>query len=970
MVGSSNDESDSDGDALAVNRGTVSTAGDAVLVSGSSLRTAVGVGSWTDRGDAQTLNYGTVTTSGTGARGLFSWAESTGSTQIRNYGTVTTSGGRASIGGRTRSADGVVAGTAESGNALVVNERTGTVTTSGAGARGLVAITETTGSAEVRNHGTVTTTGALATTGSLEATEENPRSAYGMTASSAGSGNALAVNERTGTVATRGADADAVFAWSAQGNAEAVNRGTVTTQGSGAPGARVAGVAAMAEQGNARIILDGGTINVAGSNNIGLYASTPDNGTNTITVDISGGALVTAETAARFVGGRATVKAMGAETRRNILRGAVHFGNRNDRLRLRYSEIHGDINFGRGRDRLTLNAGAVIRGDIDFGEDSGGYITLTPEQSALLPAGCAVDLDAPSRGDVLCITVSERNAPTVHIHGEVRNANRFCKGGKGAAFLHQGISFKGSQASIEDGLLILGDHMNLGASGTLTVKDRAALRFRIGENDQDYGRVTAGTVTFEDDDSDTDTTATPNLQVSKKSGASVSETSLTGLEFINAGSILGKPQGGSAAPLSGSLSITNAQGGVVGTSTVSDAGGSRKKLSFTNVEDVNRILVTQNDPDPGTRTPVAPDPGDSGNDGTNTPDDPGGGGGSSGGGSGGGGIAALGSVALILAMINRSPEADDPMSEDEETATELSVTAVDSKQYDRVRQGGMEFWTRSFQDDLPTARATGVRANATGWSLGINTRPNKGFQAGISATPEVSITALGKAPDSRQNALFSGSGHAIHGGYRGGVFFARATRTEGSYDAYNSLSDPLSGGTVAGLVKVRNRQSALTMGLVQDIHRMRVKPKVMWFSGQLDGSQYQAANSLMRAAAPATTHSYRGWGGGLSVASRGWLPTGSDWRWRPQMQWTAHRLYTTDFVSEGQLRYADRAGITSFTMPAKAADMPRSVIGMTATVDAARSRAPDSWRVKMGFGGAVVDDESWYAVVFGAQKRF
>ena len=961
------------GNAVAENRGTVTTSGGTMFKS-DSRHSALGVYALATGGNAQATNRGTITTTGVGAVGVAAESESTAGTATAiNHGTVTTTGGTQHDGDNENvaTADGVFASTDGSGAAIATNESTGTVSVSGAGAKGVRAEVYGTGDATATNKGTVTTRG------DLYFLDRDPTDSYraagGVAAFAQAGGDATALNDVGGTVTTHGTGAAGVIAWTTHtdGDAVAENRGTVRTTATTNPdvtnpqwsnfytmATKSHGVAAVSEMGNAQIKLTGGTVTVSGEAS-GLFAMTAAE--KTITVDVTNGAQVTGETAARFVGGRATVTMMGEEARKNILRGAVHFGDKRDRLLLRFSEIYGDISFGQGRDRLQLNGGAVIQGDIDFGEDTGAYVTLSESDSRSLPKGCLPDSDKTSQphGDVLLISVSERNAPTVRVEGEVSNVNRFCKRGKGAALLQKGISFKGSQALIEDGLLILGGHMDLGDSGTLTVLDRAALRFQVGDiPSKDYGRVTAKSVTFEDDDSDGDTDATPNLQVAKKTGASFDETGLMGVEFINAESILNKPQDEqNAKALTGTLSFMNKEGETVGTAALGDASGGgdspRKKLSLTEV-DVSKITLERT----YERTPVNPPSATTGN------------GSGSGGGSGGGGIVAIGGIALIIAMLNRNFDLE-PTDESEETAAELVVTEVDPEQYYHFRRSGFEFWARSFQGGVPTAHVAGTQATAEGWSFGINTRLDRGFWAGISVTPEVSMAALNKTPDSRVNTLFIGNSRAIHGGYKGDEFFARATMAEGVYDALNSLIDPMSAGTVAGVVKVRHRQAKLTAGLVQNIGRMRVVPKVSWFTGQLDGGRYEADNSLMLTAVPATTHSYRGWGGELSLASRGWLSaTGSSWSWRPQLNLTAHHLRATGFVSEGQLRYSDRAGITNFNVPAKASELPRSVMGVFATMNVMQSKATNSWRFKAGYGGAMVDGEYYHAVVFGAQRRF
>ncbi len=984
---------DGSGNAMAENRGTVNTTGDTIYktISTKIFRfSAMGIFAFATGGNAQATNRGTITTTGVGGIGMRAESETTSGTATAvNHGAIATTGGKEDQGTdeNVATADGVFASADGSGTATATNERTGTISVAGDGAKGLWAAVYGGGAATATNRGTVITRGDLYFLDRGSA--DSYRSASGVGAYTESSGDAMAVNAAGGTVTTEGTGAAGLIAWAAGagGDAIAENRGTIRTTAKTdpvvtgaqwastfyAPAAKSHGVAAVSEQGNAEIRLVGGTVAVAGEAS-GLFAMTADDAAKTITVNMSGGAKVIGDTAARFVGGRATVTLQdtGRPADKNVLQGNVYFGDRRDRLRLRYGEIHGDINFGKGRDRLQLHAGAVIQGDIDFGADGGGYTTLAPSDPDYQTIGChPVDVDPTDdtkkpRGDVLLIYVNERNAPTVRIEGAVRNVNRFCKRGKGAAYLQAGINFKGSQAHLEDGQLILGGHMDLGDTGTLTVKDRAALIFQLGDLSSDeYGKVTAKTVTFEDDDSDADTEATPTVQMTRKKGVSLDAddvTAVKAIELFNTGSLLQKPTGSAAKALTG-LSVTTVAGEEVGTITPVTVPGDSPRTKGQLGDDFDGTKIGMITETVIRDTPVGMSGGDTAV-------------GGSGGGGGSGGIVAVGGLALLVAMLNPGGavldpgDGLDPTGEEEESAAELVVTAVDPVHRYRVRDGDLEYQARSFEGGLPTAQVPGLRASAEGWSFGVNTRRDSGFWAGFSAAPEISMAAVGESADRPANTRFIGNSRALHGGYRGETFFARATLAEGVYDAHNALADPMSSGMVAGVMKVRHRQSELTLGVVTDFGQLRVVPKVSWFSGRLAGGAYEATNALMRTAVPATMHTYRGVGGSLSLASRGWLQTTDGaWRWRPQLQLTAHRLRATGFATGAPLHYADHRGITSFRVPAMATALPRSVMGLTATVGAKQRRAT-GWRVKMGYGGVAVEGQYYHGVVFGAQKRF
>ena len=181
-------------------------------------------------------NYLNVTANGDGKRGIAIFNESGGGVTFRNFADITTTGGGFTRLPdrmyRTRAADGITV-TSESdnstGDVMVINEAEGSVTTQGAGARGIFAYTGGTGDATVINRGEVSTRGDVYKSEDVD--EEFPyRRADGIYANSTG-GNVRAENENI--VTTSGQGARGVFAYTdgAGKTAVATNRGTVTVSG-------------------------------------------------------------------------------------------------------------------------------------------------------------------------------------------------------------------------------------------------------------------------------------------------------------------------------------------------------------------------------------------------------------------------------------------------------------------------------------------------------------------------------------------------------------------------------------------------------------------------------------------------------------------------------------------------------------------------------------------------------------------
>ena len=228
------------GDAESVNRGRITTRGDAFPIDrqdsdGDTYRGATGLAAFTQgSGSASARNEagGIVETHGTAATGLGAWSEG-GTASVVNQGQVTTHQTAAvdDLPGSVGTLIGARGAWAWSvSDALVENEETGRVETMGARAFGLFAETENDGSqesamAQVDNRGTVITHGpnadGMAAIANNGGAADNPDNA----------GDATVVN--TGQVTVSGAGARGLYAGTsgAGATAKAVNRGSVTTTG-------------------------------------------------------------------------------------------------------------------------------------------------------------------------------------------------------------------------------------------------------------------------------------------------------------------------------------------------------------------------------------------------------------------------------------------------------------------------------------------------------------------------------------------------------------------------------------------------------------------------------------------------------------------------------------------------------------------------------------------------------------------
>ena len=223
-----------EGAASAINRGSITTTGDAARRSDGRVYRADGVRVSTGADKtARAVNEagGTIRTEGTGARGLSASHDgAAGRAEAENKGEIFTAGGGVASGGTST---GINVWSSRR-SAYGVNHEGAEISTEGAGARGM-SVSSNGGpddSAIGINRGTITTTG------NVFVTESESRIASGLLATAGFSGESEArleaVNEATGVIETRGTGARGIFALTGEdgsGAVEATNRGRITTRG-------------------------------------------------------------------------------------------------------------------------------------------------------------------------------------------------------------------------------------------------------------------------------------------------------------------------------------------------------------------------------------------------------------------------------------------------------------------------------------------------------------------------------------------------------------------------------------------------------------------------------------------------------------------------------------------------------------------------------------------------------------------
>ena len=423
------------GEARAINRGDITTHGDAFETPGGYLHSAAGIVAESARGNATAINEqgATIRTHGDGAPGLFAvvyesyeesgaGAEGRRAARVENRGTI-------HVLGSTR----------------IELEDDGDVETDSlvAGAHAMAHD----GTATVLNTGNVNATGSfvagLAATDDLYSEEGD----YDID-------EAVDVTVRmTGGSVVAGAEDD-----------------PATTQDESGIGF---GILAFSDSGSARVYVSGDTTTITAhgaktdnpatedfneTEGIGISAVGEVNDVNDALVEVSGGATVTADVAV------ATYDTLNLYESR--LNGRVELGYADNRFTVRGGSVYGDVNFDDLDDRLTIKNHGYIEGDVDFGDGR----------------------------DTLVFDVNGTGERTSRIDGAITGIEEMYKRGPGTAWVRD-VTFSGSALVLEQGGLTLAGHLNLGADGTLTVHDESRLTVEVGditEDATDHGRITAG----------------------------------------------------------------------------------------------------------------------------------------------------------------------------------------------------------------------------------------------------------------------------------------------------------------------------------------------------------------------------------------------------------------------------------------------------------------------------------------------
>ena len=912
------------GEAIARNQGLITTHGDPYRVNragtnNDTYRGAVGLGAYSESSDATSTNEagGVVETHGDVAIGMSAWSDGGGTATAVNRGRITTRGGAANDlpgdVGRLLGSKGIQAHS-DHADARVVNDTTGRVDTYRRRAFGLFAETEANGSrssalAEVVNRGQVQTRGynangavAIALHGGTAANPNRVRAtnATGATITTAGTG---AGGLGAGISVSGGGTKDAY------GTLTARNDGTVTTTG-GAVGNRAGAFAANGVAAtffapdNTRIryggnvtIVNTGDVTVSGAHASALLAETFGRGT--ATVRVIGGQVGAEHATGRGLWARtgaagrvdATIAGGAEVAARTAGNTAAQFNAGRTNVRLLDSTIAGRVVFGGGRDTFTVR-NARVTGAIAF---AAGADTLNVHGDAWL-----------ERGFSGLETLSKRGSGNLVVRG---NAT-FSPGGR---------------AVVENGGLTFTGQFNVGSRGTMRIHDSARLTAVLADPSTPPRITAGGGLTF-DGDAELFVQVAPNITLAlERAYLTQNRFRLANVNPIANGTRV-------TARTTGPVALRTARGpsAVVEVGHIPLANG-RTQTARTVVRSGVRL---------GVFDPAAP---------ANIGDL------SAGFVSASAGIGSLpsgagepelmlgGEVAALGAALFGVFDAEVPEYAQEGTA-HGEASAMHGFVESRARDGGLEYWARSWAGDRPVF-AGGVDATVRGYALGVDAPLGAGFRLGIATVPAVASSADGARAGT--DARLDGARYALRAGWRGEVLHAGLNLSRGRYEAQSVFDNPVTGGGLAGRHDLAQDHAHLGAGARLSWRGIEVTPTVSAYSGVLHHGAHTARGSVFRAEVPEFAQRYQGWKGALRFAPERWLRGPGSLRWRPVVHLYTQRTQSTAPASL-EVTQHDRAGVLSLTSRARVSDLPRTVRGLGATVDAVRS---ENWRLQLRVAG-------------------
>ena len=878
-------------------------------------------------GPVSATNAGTITTHGTDARGINTWIDSykdrtaASSATAINSGTITTHGEDAT-GVRMNSPSGDNAGS------RILLRNTGTITTNGGGSSQGIAASfyynkdDTNSTVVNRNaRGTITTENS----GVITMRGDGP-----VGRSSIGVWSGYWAPEGSGILDS--------------GDVVIKNTGTVNVSGEGANGLR----ALTHGTGNVDIDMTGGTVTAGTSGTgaarkfgIGIWgAARTDSTANDSSTDVDVDILVSGSATAVTAYGGASDHSFSALLDETIGLGIWAFSGTTsghskvvirDGASVRAYDRNGRpgaaVLFEGGRGTLDITASRLY-GDVIFaGESTDDVINVS--KSGKIDG----DVDFRSGGtDILNVSV-DRNQ-TFEITGKVRNTHTLNKTGAGHLRIGGELKFSGSALNLDNGVLVVADHVDLGASGKATVKKEGRLVFEINSTTS-HGSLTAGELLFDGTDADAASVYTQIGEDVADDQVDTLQTSLatSDLTLLNVSTI---NTGTSAAPVSTTkLSVQSADAAgtatTVGTLTLGSTGAGTASFDSQTTNKISKVVLPTGTP-PTTGGTAS---------------------------SGSGGVLGLGLLAALIAFLSSDDEATAGFADYDFGKPRSAYVSADERGMLTVAESGDQpyrLWIRTGQSEQPTAHMTG------GSEIGVTLYGSDRFHLSTSMMPNVTGSVH------TQNLSAEGSAYALSGGWRNDRYFAGLRLSQGEYDGRSVIDNPVVNSALAGSHGFRNSQVKLTTGANFTAGNIRLTPSASFQAGRFEHDPHVAYSPVLEAKVPGYTQDYASLKLGVKVTSTDWLGFTGDSVWKPHLRFDTIRT-DSQRINGLSLDQSDRLGVMDFSSSAGVRPMPEVInaLGFGAKIKSSKS---DRAEWKFGFAGFEADGEYHHATMVGYKIRF
>ncbi len=1000
-------DSGSAGTSTAINRGTVRTSGGAALTSDNRFFImSDGVrATHDDNGDAEASNAagGTVTVAGIGGRGVSAHADGDGSAVAENAGTVETRGDAYVY---PSNADWIgpyaVLAFSRRGTATARNSASGSVETHGVPGHGVVAFSRGRAAATVENAGTVVTH-ATASIDTLPGTGGLEIGARGLYANSC-CGDASVVNQRSGSVETRGAHAFGARASISNdgslGSATATvrNRGRIATRGHNAEGviafAVTGGTAASPNTVRANNEA-GGSISTDGDAAGGLAAAILVNGGGQTYGSVFAQNDGTITTAGGRGGAGDTDIAYGMiasyfNTDGSLITGAGSVEARNSGSITVSGEGARGIQartFGSGSATVVVDGGRVFAPhdsatDADDGigihasSGAAGSIAVTLENRALVQAPQAMLL---------------RNAPaTVRVRNSVVRGRMSFGGSADSLTIDNSVAVgdiatgDGNDVVRAYGTVTIAGDIDFGAGEDELILDVSGASRLTGDitNLETLNKlcpgdfVINGDITFAGSSvvvSEGGLVLTGHMDVGADGTVEVHDgTRLTalltadGTPRITAGGGTTVRDGGAvvveaaadARPVEAAQAVVtfledaNVQGAEALPVQTRDGAGSLTRLaSFDPATGAATVMPGaavgarpaerfREQPDASTTPTPDPEP---------TPPAPTSPDAGSGGGGGDDNTALLIGGGAILAALFAVLDWDT-----DAPASSASLNPALVQPLDRSSR----YWVRSLSRAMPDSGA----GAASGTEIGMDFALGSGFVLGFAAAPDAAVERAGAG--ARATAL-SGGRYALKAGWQGETLFGGLGLSQSSWRVASAYRNPVLGGGLRSRYEASQSDMRLGLGARLDLGAgLALTPRAGAFAGALTHESHSAEGPVFRAAMPEVVQRYGGWRMGLDLSSD-WREGPGELSLRPSLKLGAARVWTDSPAFA--LRQSDRLGIISTTSRARLPGAPGTVLGLGAGLDAVGAHG---LRLGVRYGGLVMDGKLFHAAFAKAKIAF